>query len=94
MSSSSDPDFCEKERIRRLEQQETGFERMRRLVVLPWQNTKPKNGQCPVCGTQAKPWKIENGMITDSHSHAFGTRELIRCAHCSNAFWQDAETGR
>lgn len=46
---------------------------------------KPRNGECPVCGTMAKKYdRWDIGMMPP--------HELVRCAHCSAAFWQDAES--
>lgn len=45
---------------------------------------KPRNGECPVCGTMAKPYvRMDIGMEP--------VQRTVRCAHCSAAFWQDAE---
>jgi len=45
---------------------------------------KPRNGECPVCGTMAKKYdRWDIGMMPP--------HELVRCTHCSAAFWQDAE---
>lgn len=49
------------------------------------QNGKPRNGQCPVCWAIAKPY---------GQRPTYPTEQLIRCAHCSAAFWQDAEKER
>jgi hypothetical protein len=50
-----------------------------------WSERKPNNGQCPVCGVQAEPWKRRPIEFSE---------RLIRCARCSNAFFQDAEGRR
>ena len=45
---------------------------------------KPKNGQCPVCGTLAEKYdRWDIGMMPQY--------QLVRCTHCNAAFWQDAE---
>lgn len=59
------------------------------------------NGQCPVCGWQAKPWKRDQTDVTvidmkDMRRHReyrpYGpTEKIIRCERCNAAFWQDAE---
>jgi hypothetical protein len=71
-----------------------------------WSERKPRNGQCPACGTQAKPWKRPTRTVRDgmkpgpgdgtvyllTHEEPVGpTQNLERCAKCSAAFWQDAE---
>lgn len=67
--------------------------------ILCSDETKPaKNGQCPVCGTMARPFKAE----TELHPVvAVGLREQIiavrtlgiatRCSRCNAAFFQDGE---
>lgn len=68
---------------------------------------KPKNGQCPVCVHQAKPWfrqwvsgEIKNCKDTGKRTTQCKpgvdkleteTVRLIRCKACNAAFWQDAE---
>ena len=42
---------------------------------------KPRNGECPVCGT----------MYERIGSVPSGKTALNRCTHCNAAFWQDAE---
>lgn len=68
-----------------------------------WRAGKALNGQCPVCGTMAKPLrKIPLGKQThldtpgpDSavviENVAYLTTRLERCARCNAAFYQDAE---
>lgn len=58
-----------------------------------WTESKPRNNECPVCGTMAtayrrvfaegsKPWR----KITDDPAD-----RMTRCYHCNVVFWQDAE---
>ncbi len=50
------------------------------------QKPKPANGECPVCATQAPPYvRPMRGLIPIGSAES-----LIRCAHCSAAFWVDA----
>lgn len=57
------------------------------VIVKP--RRKPANGECPVCGTVAPKFTpIYWGNELDSMTP---TANLIRCAHCSAAFYQDAE---
>ena len=48
---------------------------------------KPPNGECPVCGTQAPPWKPKE---MEAYFALYGQR-VIMCAHCRVVFGQDAE---
>lgn len=54
--------------------------------------TMPKlNGQCPVCGTMAAPFKhtiSDTGHFEDATDNGFS--KLMRCVRCNAAFWQDA----
>lgn len=60
---------------------------------------KPKNGQCPQCGTMAPAWRnppicmgMPDGLRGEYKPVPCGPNEkVVRCAWCSNAFWQDAE---
>ena len=52
-----------------------------------WQNGKAKNGQCPVCGTMAKPIGRIGGPYLENGWNTW----QARCAHCNAAFYQDAE---
>lgn len=45
------------------------------------------NGQCPVCVTQAPPYKA----VCKPNCQA---STIVRCSHCNAAFWQDAEGGK
>jgi hypothetical protein len=55
------------------------------------------NGQCPVCGAMAGSYKISPGqriLGTDASGKQAWVLPgpiIVRCANCSNAFWQDAE---
>ena len=54
------------------------------IVTIPmWQERRPKNGQCPVCGTFAQAFKSEDVKSW-----------MVRCNRCSNGFWQDAEVSK
>jgi hypothetical protein len=67
------------------------------------QNQKPANGTCPVCATKAEPYKKTPGTdvmcvkeVAEVGGLAIQTYpcwpvKLIRCSHCSAAFYQDAE---
>lgn len=48
---------------------------------------KPRNGECPVCGTIAQKYDRWDTAMMPQY-------ELVRCAHCKAAFWQDAEDAR
>jgi rubredoxin len=68
------------------------------LLGTPWDTRKPKNRECPVCGTMAKPYKTIHDCFGPVNmkdgSMKFVDCEpqrLIRCERCSNAFFQDAE---
>ena len=78
---------------------------------MPWysaqwgrKHTKPKNGECPLCGTMAEAFKP--GIVIDPcHMPTDGkvtlticvpkdvtpTSRRIDCAHCGLTFKQDAE---
>jgi hypothetical protein len=70
---------------------------LRRLIKLPWQSTKPNNGQCPVCGTQHPLYStrhLENyqpGVIATEDPPS--TR-MIRCTWCNAAFYQETEISK
>lgn len=64
------------------------------------------NGECPVCGTQAPPFKVEwLSMMTNCkptadpfvvscepvRSSMTGIKRQVECAHCRAVFGQDAE---
>ena len=64
---------------------------------------KPENNVCPVCFTKADPFKKRPDKayvcqtVIDPKEGPTGSYEcpkpdtnLTRCAHCSNAFFQDA----
>ena len=56
---------------------------------------KPANGECPVCGTMAE--KYEAALCANfviGEIAPCDTKRLVDCAHCRNAFWQDAEVAR
>lgn len=65
---------------------------------------KPANGECPVCGEMAPPLKpriIAYRTRLDSDGAHYmepiydgPSPRTVRCAHCSNAFYQDAEAPR
>ena len=72
----------------------------------PWEDTKPLNNQCPVCGTMAKEYHQptlpihnnchsvrDDATITecDTLDVKYGQIDLItRCKRCNNAFYQEA----
>jgi hypothetical protein len=66
---------------------------------------KPRNGECPCCGTQAPPFRpvpppmcgdtmiiLENGAMSSLCNKEFlPKRTQVECAHCRVIFGQDAE---
>jgi hypothetical protein len=58
---------------------------------------KPANGECPACGAMAQKYVkskgrcCAGGLCYPEDPPCDPDSKLIRCAHCSNAFWQDAE---
>lgn len=61
---------------------------------------KPKNGECPQCHTVAPKLRLPNDWVAVcvegptynlKHMIACDKGALVRCAHCSAAFFQDAE---
>lgn len=64
---------------------------------------KPANGDCPVCWTAAQKLYLRNTGFAEcvgvgdgltvkcTNSYEKKRTELIRCSHCSTAFFQDAE---
>ena len=56
---------------------------------------KPKNGECPVCGTMAPKYFAQSArvltVIPPINVPADPDSKIIRCTHCNAAFWQDAE---
>lgn len=67
---------------------------------------KPANGECPVCGTVAEKyiWQPDrfcsssvivnaDGSLQDTCSPPPSMKRIVivDCAHCRNAFYQDAE---
>ena len=64
---------------------------------------KPANGQCPVCGTMAEPYKGEPVSYTINCTTGFSPTctfepiyiesgpRITRCAKCNAAFWQESE---
>ena len=63
---------------------DTGGCREAELVIKP---RKPANGECPVCGTVAEKYHRMDTWMEPP-------KRLVDCAHCRNAFYQDAETSR
>lgn len=69
---------------------------------------KPKNGECPVCGTMADPFTAirvsrmkqcdpprMDGLICVEPGDAMeSTTRLKRCRTCNAAFWQDEEPAK
>jgi hypothetical protein len=67
--------------------------------------TKPRNGQCPCCGTQAPPFRpepptmcgdtiifMEDGTLSSlCDKRHLQKRTQVECAHCRCVFGQDAE---
>lgn len=74
------------------------------------QRVKPKNNECPVCGTMATPFTREkwakdvnsryacagtpagSSMCSQATPEDAPKSNLIRCAYCSAAFWQDTQS--
>ena len=56
---------------------------------------KPVNGECPVCGTMAPAYFPQTGrvltVIPPINVPAEPDSRIVRCSHCNDAFWQDAE---
>lgn len=57
------------------------------------QRPRPRNGECPGCGTMAQPYSAvalhaERGFIRDNEAP---TSRRIDCAHCNATFRQWAE---
>jgi hypothetical protein len=58
------------------------------------------NGECPVCGTMAEPYrpsyrlkdcKPAGGNMLACNQEPLPEERIIRCHRCNAAFWQDAE---
>lgn len=60
-----------------------------------------RNGECPVCGTMAEPYKRPTGihaadcgpnslMACFSDGPYGPTERITRCRRCNAAFWQDS----
>jgi len=62
--------------------------------AFPRSNPRPRNGQCPVCGTMAKPFTMstcpqgQTCPVTEDYRPA---SRRIDCAHCNTTFRQWAE---
>jgi len=58
------------------------------------QRPRPKNGQCPVCGTVAEPFTMstcpQGQMCPVTEDYRSASRR-IDCAHCNTTFRQWAE---
>ena len=56
---------------------------------------KPRNGECPVCGTMAPKYFAQSARVLTSNPPIYVPGEpdskIVRCSHCNDAFWQDAE---
>jgi hypothetical protein len=54
---------------------------------------KPAPNECPRCGTAAPPFQAPSDWVFYPNGFAQQGKPvtLARCAHCSCAFWQDAE---
>ena len=65
------------------------------LIPGEYRKPKPRNGECPACGTMAGPYFPQPGrvltVIPPINVPADPDSKIIRCAHCAAAFWQDAE---
>ena len=57
--------------------------------AFPRSNPRPRNGECPVCGTMAQPYHVSTG---DEHFNMGLTNfRRIDCEHCNTTFRQWAE---
>ena len=61
-----------------------------------WDTRKPKNNQCPVCGTMAKAYhKSAAGRCCGNTTICFPEdppcTDIVRCARCNCIFGRDAE---
>lgn len=52
---------------------------------------RPKNGECPVCGTMAQPYHEGSSSTQDAYYPWPGSRRLTICEHCNATFRQWAE---
>lgn len=59
--------------------------------AFPRSNPRPRNGECPVCGTMAKPYHEGSSSTQDAYYPWPGSRRLTICAHCNTTFRQWAE---
>ena len=65
--------------------------------TLPGGSNLPKhsNGECPVCGTMAPKYFAQSArvltVIPPVHVPGEPDSKIVRCSHCNDAFWQDAE---
>lgn len=59
--------------------------------AFPRSNPRPRNGQCPVCGTMARPYHEGSGSTQDAYYPWPGSRRLTICEHCNIVFRQWAE---
>lgn len=60
-----------------------------RIIKIVPRIPRPKNGECPVCGTMAKPYHVSTG---DEHFNMGLTNSRrIDCEHCNTTFRQWAE---
>lgn len=67
----------------------------------PWQQYKPKNNQCPVCGTMSTPFNRRKRLeelkadplcnCNQMKPEELPESRMVRCRQCSAAFWQDAD---
>lgn len=63
-----------------------------------WDKRKPKNNECPVCGTMAEPFhkprywdNYPSGFVETGADGRSRPVDVTRCKHCNAAFWRDAE---
>lgn len=55
-----------------------------------WSERKPRNGQCPVCGTQVPEWK-DDSHSAQAHLLVGNGKRAVCCANCSAVFEQKEE---
>ncbi len=67
------------------------FEHTPPSQAFPRSNPRPRNGECPVCGTIAQPYHEGSGSTQDAYYPWPGSRRLTICSHCNTTFRQWAE---
>lgn len=60
-------------------------------LAFPRSNPRPKNGECPVCGTMAQPYHEGAGSTQEAFYPWVKYSRLTICEHCNTVFRQWAE---